>query len=325
MNKPKLLVVSRPDHYALRNLDAIRDQADVFVSDQVCEIAEHGPEAEIVLYPGFAGAPSLKTIWPHLKRVRWIHSLAAGVEKVLFPELIESPVPLTNARGVFKRSLAEFAVLGVLFFYKRLRRMLVSQAARHWDNFNVDLAEGKIAGIVGYGEIGRECALLLKALGMKIYATRRRPEKSAGDPILDRAFAATDLLSMLRECDVVVVAAPQTPETYHLLSDPEFTAVKPNCIVINVGRGVVIDEGALIRALESGHIGGAALDVFETEPLPTDSTLWKLENVLLSPHCTDRTQNPDWLDLSAQFFVRNFQHYVNNEELENVVDKRAGY
>jgi phosphoglycerate dehydrogenase-like enzyme len=226
---------------------------------------------------------------------------------------------------VFKRSLAEFAVLGVLFFYKRVRRLLASQAAHYWDDFNVDLMDGKVAGIVGYGEIGRECALHLKSLGMKIYATRRRPEKSKGDPVLDRSFAPDQLRSMLGECDVVVAAAPHTPETHHMLSDAEFAGMEPTAIVINVGRGPVIDEAALIGALQSGKLGGAALDVFENEPLPADSPLWDLDNVLISPHCTDRTQNPDWLDLSAQFFLRNFEHYLKHEELENVVDKHAGY
>jgi phosphoglycerate dehydrogenase-like enzyme len=178
---------------------------------------------------------------------------------------------------------------------------------------------------VGYGEIGRECALLAKSLGVKIYATRRNPERSAGDPILERVFPSTDLKSMLAECDFVVAAAPLTPETRHMLSDAEFAAMKPSAIVMNVGRGPVIDEAALIRALQEKRVAAAALDVFEHEPLPKDSPLWDMENVLISPHCTDRTRDPDWIELSVQCFVDNLARYLAGQPLENVVDKRAGY
>ncbi len=130
---------------------------------------------------------------------------------------------------------------------------------------------------------------------------------------------------MLGELDVLLAAAPLTPETRHMLGEKVFAAMKPSAIVINVGRGPVVDEAALIRALTEKRLGGAALDVFETEPLAADSPLWDLENVLISPHCTDRTTNPDWLDLSMQCFVDNFKRYRKGQPLENVVDKKAGY
>ena len=290
-------------------------------------VLEHEAEdAEIILYSGLTGkSATLQEIWPYAKKLRWVHSLSAGVEKILFPELIESPVVLTNARGVFKRSLAEFAVLGMLYFYKRVRRLVDNQRSHRWDDFNVDMLPGKIMGVVGYGEIGRECATLAKALGVKIFAVRRRPEQSEKDGIADRVFPVSDLKGMLQEIDVLVAAAPLTPETRHMLSDPQFEAMKTSAIVINVGRGPVIDEAALIRALQNKRIGAAALDVFEEEPLPESSPLWDMENVLISPHCTDRTHNPDWLDLSAQAFVENFGRFVRGQPLENVVDKKAGY
>jgi phosphoglycerate dehydrogenase-like enzyme len=180
-------------------------------------------------------------------------------------------------------------------------------------------------GVVGYGEIGRECALLAKTLGFKIYATRRNPQRSSGDPVLDRVFPPDELKQMLAKVDIVVAAAPLTPDTWHLLSDAEFRVMKPSAIVMNVGRGPVIDEAALIRALQEKHIAAAALDVFEKEPLAPDSPLWDMENVLISPHCTDRTRDPDWLDLSMQCFVKNFERYMAGQPLDNVVDKKAGY
>ncbi|MBV8833935.1 MAG: D-2-hydroxyacid dehydrogenase, partial [Acidobacteriaceae bacterium] len=229
------------------------------------------------------------------------------------------------ARGVFKRPLAEFAVLGILYFYKRVRRLVESQRQHRWDDFLVDMVPGKIMGIVGYGEIGRECALLAHALGMKIHALRRNPQRSEDDPIVERVFGPAELKDMLAEIDVLLAAAPLTDGTRHMIGAEQFAVMKPSAIIINVGRGPVIDEAALIEALRQKQVGAAALDVFEHEPLAADSPLWDMDNVLISPHCTDRTQNPDWLDLSAQFFVENFQRFLNGQPLENVVDKKAGY
>ena len=169
-----------------------------------------------------------------MTKVKWVHSLSAGVEKMLFPALIESPVPVTNARGVFKRSLAEFAVLGILYFSKRVRRLVDNQRTHKWEDFYVDFLRDKIMGVVGYGEIGRECAILAKALGMKIYATRRRPEQSANDPILDRIFPSSGLQEMLGEVDVLLAAAPLTPRDQahawrHRISSNEAVGHRNQC------------------------------------------------------------------------------------------------
>jgi phosphoglycerate dehydrogenase-like enzyme len=326
MNKTKVLVVGPPDHYSLRNLEQLKDSADVAVGDTLEFIKEHAGDAEVALLVGLAKkAPPFAEIWPHLKSVKWVHSLSAGVEKYLIPPFVESSVPLTNARGVFKRSLADFAILGVLYFKKRVRRLVENQRAHRWDNFPVGWIPDTVVGIAGYGEIGRECGLLAKALGMKVHAVRRNPEKSQNDPVVERVFASGQLNEMLAEVDVAIAAAPLTNETRHMLSDAQFRSMKPSAIVINVGRGPVIDEAALIRALQEERIAGAALDVFEEEPLPASSPLWDMENVLISPHCTDRTENPDWLDLSMQLFVENFKRYQSGQPLENVVDKKAGY
>jgi phosphoglycerate dehydrogenase-like enzyme len=325
-SKPIVLVICPPDHYVLRNLEAIRGSAEIFAGNDLETIEQHAPEAEILVYSALTGnGVPFEEVWKRAQKVKWVHSLAAGVDKLMVGGLAESPVPVTNARGVFKRPLAEFAVLGMLYFYKRVRRLVESQRAHRWDDFLVDWLPGKVMGVVGYGEIGRECARLAKALGVKIHATRRKPELSKDDPLLDRVFPATGLKEMLHEVDVVLAAAPLTPETHHLIGQAEFAVMKPSAIVINVGRGPVIDEAALIGALQERRIGGAALDVFETEPLATDSPLWDMENVLISPHCTDRTRDPDWLDLTAQCFVENFWRYVKGEPLKNVVDKKAGY
>lgn len=326
MPKPNLLVISPPDHYMLRNLEPIRGSANIFADNDLRKLAKHAPEAEIVLYSGLAGnSPAFREVWRHAGKVKWIHSLAAGVDKLLIPELIESPVIVTNARGVFKGSLAEFAIAGMLYFYKHVRRLVENQQAHRWDDFVVDWLRGKTMGVVGYGEIGRECARLAKALGVRICAVRRKPELSAGDSVAERVFATTELKQMLKEVDVVLAAAPLTPETRHLIGEAEFQVMKPSAIVVNVGRGPVIDERALIAALREKRVAAAALDVFEHEPLPEDHPFWEMENVLISPHCSDRTRDPDWLDLSVECFVENFKRYIAGKPLVNIVDKKAGY
>jgi phosphoglycerate dehydrogenase-like enzyme len=326
MPKKTALVLCSPDHYLLRNFKPLEESLNIYTGTTLEELLPHAEEAEILVNSGLSGkSVHMTELWPHMPNLRWVHSLAAGLDKLLFPELVESDVVLTNARGVFKRPLAEFAVLGMLYFYKNVRRMVEAQRRHKWDGFLVEWLRDKVMGIVGYGEIGQECALLAKPLGVKIHATRRNPAKSQDDPLLDRVFPLSDLHSMLQEIDVLVAAAPLTPETHHMISDRELAVMKPGAIVINVGRGPVIDEAALVRALQTEKIRAAALDVFEVEPLPESSPLWDMENVLISPHCTDRTSNPDWLDLSAQLFVDNVRRYLAGQQLENVVDKRAGY
>ncbi|HEX7362614.1 MAG TPA: D-2-hydroxyacid dehydrogenase [Bryobacteraceae bacterium] len=325
MSKPNVLAVCAPDHYALRNLDGIRDLANFSATADPAAIERLAPQAEVIVYSTLTTDLPFAEIWRHAKNVRWIHSLSAGVEPMLLPEVVASPVTITNARGVYKRSLAEFVVLGMLYFGKRVRRLVESQRAHRWDKFPVEWLPNKIMGIAGFGEIGRECAALAKPLGVKIYAVRRKPELSANDPLVDCVFAPSEWKSMLRELDFLVAAAPLTPETRHMIGAEEFAAMKPSAVVMNVGRGPVIDEQALIQALREERLCGAALDVFENEPLPPDHPFWDMENVLVSPHNTDRTRDPDWLDLSMQAFVENFRRYVSGRPLEKVVDKRAGY
>jgi phosphoglycerate dehydrogenase-like enzyme len=326
MPKTKLLVICPRDHYVLRNLAPLYELSEITISNDQAELEKLAPEADVILFTGLSGATvNWPTVWQHATSVRWVHSLSTGVEQLLFPALVDSNVSLTNARGVFKRSLAEFAVLGILFHTKKLRRLIDNQRDRKWDNFTVNFANGRVMGVIGYGEIGRECARLAKGLGMKILAIRRNPMQSADDAIADRIFGPAELHAMLARIDVLLCAAPLTPETHHMVSDAQFKVMKPTVIVVNVGRGPVIDEAALIRALQSQQIAGASLDVFEHEPLPVTSPLWAMENVLISPHCTDRTTDPDCLDLSMQMFIENLHRYQNHEPLKNVVDKKAGY
>jgi phosphoglycerate dehydrogenase-like enzyme len=325
VQRTKLVFVSAPDAQKTRYLAPLADEADISQSTDPSELASLLPEAEVLLVGLLHEERVLATVWKHARSVRWVHTLSAGVEGLLFPELIRSNAVLTNARGIFKRPLAEFALLGMLMHFRQVRTLLEQQRRRHWAVADVECLRGKVMAVVGYGEIGRECAMLGHALGMRIHALRRNAERSRGDSMVERIFKPEELLPMLAGADVLVCAAPLTGETRQLISDAAFAAMKPEAFVINVGRGPVIDESALVRALLQRRIAGAALDVFEREPLPEDSPLWGMDNVLVSPHSADHTVRPDSLQLTIDFFVRNFRRYRNGEPLENLVDKQAGY
>jgi phosphoglycerate dehydrogenase-like enzyme len=276
-----------------------------------------------VLFQWAGNREELKRVLAGAPRLEWIHGRYAGLDGILSPELVESPVPLTNGRGSFSQSLGEFVMCGALYFAKDLPRMLRSKAERRWDMFDVLELSTQTMGIVGHGDIGRAIARRAKAFGMKVLAVRRDIARRAGDEDVDQVFANADLHKMLPLCDYVVAAAPLTPQTRHMIGAPEFAVMKPDVIVMNVGRGPVIDEAAVVKALESKQIRGAVLDVFEVEPLPVESPLWGMENVLISFHTADHTK--DWLDDAVSLFVENFRRFRGGEPLKNVADKRAGY
>jgi phosphoglycerate dehydrogenase-like enzyme len=318
-----LLVISDPTAYYLKQLDRLPDETHVIVSNDPGRLREAAAEADVLLNAEFRDPALLLATFPHARKAKWVHSVSAGVEHILSPEIVASPVPLTNGRGVFKRPLGEWAVAAMLHFAYDLRRMQRSQQRGEWDVFDTDELYGKTLGIVGYGEIGRATAERARPFGMKILALRRRPELSAADPLIDRTYPPAELQAMIAECDYVVAAAPITAETRGLIGAKEIAAMKPTAVIINIGRGPVIDEKPLIDALVSKRIRGAGLDVFEVEPLPTGHAFYKLENVLMSAHTADHTNG--WRDNAIQCFLDNFERFRKGEPLQNVVDKHAGY
>jgi phosphoglycerate dehydrogenase-like enzyme len=214
-------------------------------------------------------------------------------------------------------------IAAAVFFAKDLRRMVRSQEAGEWDQFDVNVLYRQSMAIVGYGEIGRAAAKRAKALGMKVYATRRRAELLKDDPVIDEGFSPERMTEMIAKSDYVVAAAALTPQSRDLIGERELAAMKKTAVIMNVGRGPVINEAALVTALRENRIRGAALDVFDKEPLPAGHPFWTMKNVLLSPHCADHTEG--WLNDAAGFFVENFHRFAKGEPLQNVVDKKAGY
>ncbi|HUA22365.1 MAG TPA: D-2-hydroxyacid dehydrogenase [Bryobacteraceae bacterium] len=322
MDPITLLVISSPRYPITQFLDRVPQPVRIFASDNLESLKQHAPEADVILN-SFHDAGALKAILPLAGRVKWIHALSAGVESLLFPELVEHPVPLTNGQGVYGPGLAEFGIAAMLFFAKDFRRLIRQQQAGRWEQFDVDFLRGQVLGVIGYGGIGRETARLAHALGMRVVATRRRATLTQEDPILERAFPLDQLPGLLQLSDFVFLATPLTPETRGLLGEAEFNAMKPSAVFINVSRGRVVDEAALITALTSGRIRGAALDVYLQEPLPAGHPFYGMENVLLSPHSADHTVG--WTELAVNRFLSNFERFRAGQPLENAVDKRAGY
>jgi phosphoglycerate dehydrogenase-like enzyme len=316
-----LLVVGNPGDPRLAMLAGMSGTR-IVAGDRPEDFAEAAPTAAAML-SWMAPRDLLERVFAMAPNLRWLHSASAGLENVLFPALVESAVTVTNARGVFSDSLAEFVLAAMLFFAKDLRRMVRSQTADKWDQFDVEMLEGKALGIAGYGSIGRACAARAHGFGMRVFALRRRPELCSRDPLVEQAFPKERLHDMIRASDYVVTALPLTDATRGLIGARELAAMKPTAVLINVGRGPVLDESALINALDQRRIRGAALDVFNEEPLAAGHPFYRLENVLLSPHCADHIAG--WLEQSMEMFLRNVERFRKGEPLENVVDKRLGY
>lgn len=313
--------MNKPAARYLRLLEQLPDTVDIIVGDSE-EAFANAPRPDAV-FCGIGMGGLVRSMWPCVSEAKWLHSFAAGLESILFPELVASPILMSNAKGVFGPSLGEFVIASALYFAKDLRRMVESQAAGKWDPFDVEELAGATLGIIGYGGIGREAAKRAKAMGMKVLALRRHPGQSQGDANVDAVYPHTAVDELVAACDYLVVSAPNTPDTRGMIGEAQLRKMKKTAVLINVGRGPVVVESALIQALEEGWIKGASLDVFDEEPLPEGHAFYRLKNVLLSPHCADHT--PTWLEDSMQFFVDNCRRFLNGDALENVVDKRLGY
>lgn len=259
-------------------------------------------------------------------RLRWVQGSMAGAGPVAERAgLLDTDVVVTTASGVFSNPLAEFVLGGMLHHAKDFERLRRNRIARRWSEEPTGTLEGKTLCIVGMGSIGRAIARRARPFGMRIVGVKRtvREEDPAWEHA-DELLPVGRLREALGAADYVAVTLPHTPETERLLDEEAIAAIKPGAYFANVGRGAVVDEAALVRALRSGHLSGAALDVFETEPLPEESPLWELENVIISPHSTDNV--PRLMEEKlVGLFCENLRRYLSGERLLNVLDKRLLY
>jgi phosphoglycerate dehydrogenase-like enzyme len=315
---PRLSITHQPAHAATEILPDVWDGVEVLLTSGVL------PDREM--------APNL----------RWVQVTSAGVDRFMLHPLFEAKdLMLTSTSGMHAVMMAELSLGWMLSFAHYIPAMIERQAAHDWprdgrEAYPSRRLRGATLGIVGYGSIGRELARLARAFGMEVLATKRdvmNPacratyvEPGTGDPdgtMPHRLYPSQALKSMLKECDYVVLLTPRTPDTENLMDSEAIAAMKPGAVLINLARGGIVDEMALLKALESGALAGAAFDVFETEPLPEDSPLWDAPNLIISPHIGG--QMDDYLGRALDVFAANLELYLDRRELLNVVNWEWGY
>lgn len=339
MRTVSVLSTLRFDDHLLDQFQAVSPRLDV--AQQTCRSAQE-VGAALAARPGvevlytFDLPDDALELAPNL---RWVQLHSAGVDHLLDSPLMDSDVTITTTSGIHATPIAEYVMASMLAHRWRVPYWTHCQRASRWPAGRWDLyarpeLRGSTLGILGYGSIGREVGRLGRAFGMRVLALRSSRQRETddyappetGDPegiLPERIYTPAEMHEMLAECDYVVVALPLTPHTEHLVGEEELRAMKRSAYLINIARGEIVDEGALVRALEEGWIAGAGLDVFEQEPLPPDSPLWGLENALISPHVAGFT--PRYDERAATLFTQNLERYLADRPLVNLVDKSKGY
>jgi phosphoglycerate dehydrogenase-like enzyme len=327
--------------YRSRDLELIRAAAPGarLVTVSVEGLAD-GPLDDVeVMLRGWLSSDAFDRLLARAPRLAWVHSATSGVERALTPASRERGLIVTNARGVFSRPIAEYVLMMILAVSRRLPQLLELQRERTWQPLEGAELRDVTVGIVGLGSIGRAVGALATAFGCRLVAVRRRPDeegsggtggaeaagddRSFGEVMLDRVGGPETLPELLAESDFIVLAAPLTPETEDMINAETLALVKPGAWLINVARGRLIDERALLRALRDGTLGGAVLDTFRDEPLPPMSSFYDLPNVIVTPHTAWSSGRV--LDRSVELFCDNLRRFSKGEPLLNVVDRAAGY
>jgi phosphoglycerate dehydrogenase-like enzyme len=315
-------VLGNPGDPTWGALERLHPDLHLTLSDDWSVLEKSLPDADAVGIGIFQSG-----LWPKAVKIagkaRWFHSLGTGVDRMLTPETIAHPATLTNGRGVFRGPLGDWTVAVMLHFAFDIPRVMRQQRESVWKPFTSPGIQGATMGVIGYGSIGREAAERAKPFGVKILALRRRAGLAVEDGIADKFYQPSEINHLIAQSDYILAATPLTKETKGMIGAAQIAAMKPNAVFINVGRGPVVEEAALIHALETGAIRGAALDVVVNEPLPAPHPFYSLPNVLLSPHTADHTEG--FLLPSVDCFAENLERFRKGEPLKNVVDKHAGY
>ena len=317
--KPRVVVLVAEGQPRPYNLTDIEQLADVVLTD-AAGLAEASRGADILfLWDFFSSA--LSDAWPHADALKWVHVAAAGVDAMMFEELRSSDVVVTNAHGTFDQPIAEFVLASILAHDKQLHRSKALQQQARWQHREVTRTGGSHALVVGTGGIGRATARLLRAVGIEVRGVGRTARDD--DPDFGAVLASGDLAAHAGWADHVVLIAPLTGQTRNMLDREVLAAMKPTAHLVNVGRGALVDEPALIEALQEGRIAAASLDVFTEEPVPATHPFWTMDNVHMSAHmCGDVV---GWRDALARQFQENLERWTSGGQLNNVVDKQRGY
>lgn len=319
-SKPVVTVLTAPGEKEPPGMDALRARAEVrFASDEPT-LRETLPGTDVMMVTDFR-TEALAAAWPSADKLKWIHATSAGVDALMFPDLINGDVVVTNARGIFDRTIAEYVLCTILMFAKDFPRSLKLQSEHKWQHRDTERAAGKQVLVVGAGSIGGQIARLCKAAGLKPHGIARKPRHD--DPDFIAVHGNDDLTEQLGLADFVVIAAPLTPQTEGLFDEKAFQAMRKSARLINIGRGPVVKTDELIKALNDGEIAGAALDVFEEEPLPEDHPLWDMDNVIMTAHMAGDFIG--WKRALTDQFLENLDRWHKGEELFNFVDKKLGY
>jgi phosphoglycerate dehydrogenase-like enzyme len=275
--------------------------------------------AETEILVGFIPPHNLLKRAPGLK---WVQMMSAGVDSLLNSEIWQSRITITGVSGIHATPISEYVLGTMLMFAKQSAHSLRMMQKHRWQRFTPQLLRGSTAGIVGLGHIGREVARLAQAFGMRVLAVDElrgtRPARN-----VDKMLPANQLRKLLADSDFVVSCVPLTPKTSKLIGEKELRAMKGTACLINISRGGIVDEDALIRALDEKWIAGAGLDVTVVEPLPPSSRLWDFDNVIITPHISGGQE--DYLKLATGLFCENLRRYLKGKKLINVISRKRGY
>ena len=297
-------------------LGPLHELADVRLVRGDAQLTESLRDADVLLVWDFR-QPRLGALLPRAHRLRWVHAASAGVDAVNVPELVDSDVVITNTRGVLDGAIAEWVLGVLLLFVKDLHGTLRLQHARRWRHRDSERLAGRRLLVVGAGSIGRAVARLCRAAGMWVGGVASRPRP--GDADFDEVVGPDGLHAALADAEFVVVCVPLTVETHGMIGAHELAALPPGARLVNVSRGPVVDGPALLAALQSGRLAGAALDVFDEEPLPADHPFWTMDQVVVSPHMAGDFAG--WEEAFSAVFLDNYHRWRRGEPLVNVVDK----
>ncbi len=300
----EVAVAGRVAEATLRRLTERAPYLDLVRVPSLPRADGRGSDAEVLLVAGLS-SPEAAAVVTKLPRLRWVHACSSGVDRLVAPGVLRQGIRLTRTAHARAAPMAEYVVTATLALYRRLPELLAAQREQRWERLAVAGLAGASVGFVGAGAVARAAATRFRAFGTRLLALRRRPSPL---PEFDEVWGWGRLRELLQAVDVVVIACALTPETHRLIGAAELDSMRPSAVLVNVARGAVVDETALVDALERGAIAGAALDVFEHEPLPESSPLWRMPGVIVTPH--QAAAVPGVWEAVADEFLMNHERFM---------------